>query len=207
MYIDHVLLSAGDDAPTSLLLTTRYGLHAYEGGRHPGWGTANRIIPLGDAYLELVSVVDEAEARASAFGRWALESAERGRPAIGWAVRPDDLDVTATRLGLEISEGSRTRPSGEIVAWRSAGVDEVARRPWLPFFIEWRDVSTHPGRSAPSSARLERIDLECDVAELDGWLGPHALPVDVRAGDAGIVRIVVETPAGRVVLGRGSAEV
>jgi hypothetical protein len=41
----------------------RYGLASIEGGRHPGWGTANRIIPLGDAYIELVTVVDDEEAQ------------------------------------------------------------------------------------------------------------------------------------------------
>ena len=39
------------------------GLNVLDGGRHPGLGTANRIIPLGSAYLELLGVVDETEAR------------------------------------------------------------------------------------------------------------------------------------------------
>lgn len=205
MDVDHVLLAASDDPPTSPVLPDRYGVRSHEGGRHPGWGTANRVIPLGDAYLELVTVVDETEASASVFGRWVLASARRRGAAIGWAVRPDDLDATATRLGLEIRAGSRMRPSGDLVAWRSAGIDEAACRPWLPFFIEWRHPSMLPGRSAPSGAKLERIDLECDGDALDAWLGPHALPIDVRSGDAGIVGVVLETPAGRVVLGRVDA--
>src|SRR6476469_4083347 len=36
----------------------RHRLASVAGGRHPGWGTANRIVPLGDAYLELVAIVD-----------------------------------------------------------------------------------------------------------------------------------------------------
>jgi hypothetical protein len=204
MEVDHVLLAAGDAAPPIPVLPT-LGLNAYEGGRHPGWGTANWIVPLGDAYLELIAVVDEAEAAASPVGRWVLESAERPGAPIGWAVRPDDLDATARRLGLEIHEGSRVRPSGVLVAWRSAGMDEAARRPWLPFFIEWRDASIFPGRSAEPGARLDRIELECDIDELDAWLGRHALPVDLRPGDAGIVAVTVETAAGRVVLGRVEA--
>ena len=51
-------------------IEARHGLASIEGGRHPGWGTANRIVPLGEAYLELVAVVDEAEAAQSPFGRW-----------------------------------------------------------------------------------------------------------------------------------------
>jgi hypothetical protein len=120
-------------------------------------------------------------------------------------VRPDDLDATASRLGLEIREGSRMRPSGEVIAWRSAGLDEAASRPSLPFFIEWRDRSMLPGRSAPPDVRLERIELECDARELDAWLGTQALPLEVRPGDAGIVAVTVEASAGRVVLGRAAA--
>jgi len=30
-------------------LEARHGLVAVEGGRHPGWGTANRIVPLGES--------------------------------------------------------------------------------------------------------------------------------------------------------------
>ena len=51
-------------------------------------------MPLGDTYLELIAVVDEAEAAASAFARWVLE-AEGGFQPLGWAVRTDDLDAVA----------------------------------------------------------------------------------------------------------------
>jgi hypothetical protein len=55
------------------------------GGRHPGWGTANRIVPLGNTYLEVVAAVDAAEADGSPFGRW-VAAAPSGGP-LGWAVR------------------------------------------------------------------------------------------------------------------------
>jgi Glyoxalase-like domain len=64
---------------------------------------------------------------------------------LGWAVRPDDLDATASRLGLETSD-ARTTPSGELVAWRTAGLDRVVVRPHLPFFIEWLDPDPLPMR-------------------------------------------------------------
>lgn len=44
------------------------GLAVLDGGRHPGLGTANRIIPLGSTYLELLGVVDETEARDNDYG-------------------------------------------------------------------------------------------------------------------------------------------
>src|SRR6478672_11925850 len=45
------------------------GLRVLDGGVHPGFGTANRVAPLGNAYLELLGVVDEAEAREREYGR------------------------------------------------------------------------------------------------------------------------------------------
>jgi hypothetical protein len=71
-----------------------------------GWGTANRIVPLGDTYLELVAVVDQAEAKRSAFGSWvAAASGAVARP-LGWAVRTDALDEVASRLELSVATGS-----------------------------------------------------------------------------------------------------
>ena len=63
-----------DLAAASREIESRYGLASIEGGRHGDWGTANRIVPLGEAYLELVSVVDEAQAARSPFGSWVAEA-------------------------------------------------------------------------------------------------------------------------------------
>src|SRR5438132_3854521 len=68
--LDHVLIAVADLASAGREIETRHGLASVEGGRHPGWGTANRIVPLGEAYLELIAVSDEAEAAQSPFGSW-----------------------------------------------------------------------------------------------------------------------------------------
>jgi Glyoxalase-like domain len=203
MHLDHVIIAASTRPSETPRLVAEYGLELSVGGEHPGWGTCNWIVALGDAYLELVAVVDERVARASSFGSRALESAGGG--LIGWAVRPDDLDATAGRLGLDVGEGSRTRPSGERVEWRMAGLDEAMKRPWLPFFIAWRDHTAFPGATRSPSARIVRLELECDARELSDWLGPHSIPLDVRAGDAGLTAVVLDGPQGTIALGRPRA--
>ncbi|HEY8778025.1 MAG TPA: VOC family protein [Gaiellaceae bacterium] len=70
MELDHVLIAVGDLAAAAHEFEVEHGLASIEGGRHPGWGTANRIVPLGKSYLELVAVVDQDEAARSDFGRW-----------------------------------------------------------------------------------------------------------------------------------------
>lgn len=113
MELDHVLIAVADLAAAGRELEVRHGLSSIEGGRHPAWGTANRIVPLGDSYLELVAIVDAAKAAESAFGRWVASSASNtGRP-LGWAVRTSQLDEIARRLDLSINAGSRSTPGGE----------------------------------------------------------------------------------------------
>ena len=55
--IDHIVIGVRNLDAAQAQFEDRYGLTTIEGGRHPGWGTANRLVPLGAAYLELVTVV------------------------------------------------------------------------------------------------------------------------------------------------------
>ena len=177
----------------------RFGLASLEGGRHPSWGTANRIVPLGDAYLELVAIVDPDVAVGSTLGRWVADRAtDAGRP-LGWAVRTDDLDVVAGRLGLGIEPGSRSRPDGSEVRWRSAGVGEAAAEPCLPFFIEWAEGVGLPGRSGvPADIALERVLVRGDAERLSSWLGEHVHAVEIAPGRCEVVGVVLSGPDRRV---------
>jgi hypothetical protein len=187
--LDHVLIAAPADV----------GLESTAGGRHPGGGTANRIVPLGRTYLELVSVVDERAAAASAFGRW-VASARAGAP-FGWAVRTPDLDAEAARLGLAVHEGSRLAPDGRELTWRMAGVERAAAEPALPFLIEWGPQTPFPG-AAPGPPAEVSLELRGDPRRVGEWLGGHALPVTVAPGEPAVVSVTV---GGRRLAGRGGA--
>ena len=191
--IDHVLIPVEDLAAAGAIVKARYGLTSIEGGRHSGWGTANWVVPLGDSYVELVAVVDRAAAALSTFGRWIL-GATPGQP-LGWAVRTGAIDEVARRLGLSITEGSRTTPDGDVLRWRSAGLDEATAEPGLPFFIEWADGVRLPGAAAvdhPSGdVRLRSLSLATDPARLAHWLGRNELPLTVASGGSGPVSVVL----------------
>ncbi|MGH2635313.1 MAG: VOC family protein [Actinomycetota bacterium] len=205
MRIDHVAFAVGDLEEAAGRFRREYGLDSTPGGRHPGWGTANRIVPLGEAYLELVAAVDEGAASRSVFGRAVLERAAAGG---GWAaicVAPDDLDSVASRLGLEVVEGRRERPDGSRVRWRSAGVEDERRAPWMPFFIAW-DIETteHPGRlRAGHGSRVEgiaRVEVGGDAAALRDWLGGASLPLVVVPGPPGIRAVALATAGDELVI-------
>jgi hypothetical protein len=183
--LGHVLIAAADLDAAARQLETEHGLVSIEGGRHPGWGTANRIVPLGATYLELVAVVDEAEASQSAFGRWV--AASRSGAPFGWAVRTPDLDAVAGRLGLTVNAGSRLAPDGGRLTWRMAGIERAAAEPSLPFVIEWGPDTPFPG--AAGSHVDVSLQLRGDARRLTDWLGQHQLPITVRPGAPAVQRV------------------
>jgi Glyoxalase-like domain len=203
MELDHVLIAVADLSTAVTEFEERYGLVSVTGGRHAGWGTANRIVPLGETYLELVAVVDQAEAARSVFGRWAA-NARVGWP-LGWAVRTDDLDGVAGRLGLSVGSGSRLTAAGELLRWRIAGVERAMAEPSLPFFIEWAAGSRLPGGievEHPTAATgITRLIVEGEPQRLSSWLGRHWLPVTVADAGSGVIAVVLSTPSGEVTVG------
>src|SRR5262245_36807460 len=196
--IDHVVYAVDDLDEAAVRFRERYGLDSAEGGRHERWGTANRIVPLGDQYLELVAVVDPELAGTSGFGHDVLERAADGGGWMTLAVATDELDAIATRLGLEVDAGSRTRPDGRVLRWRMAALDETRREPWMPFFLVWEvPDDLYPGRArAGHGVRAHGIawvEIAGDAGRLRGWLGGEALPIRVIDGEPGIRRVAIAT--------------
>ena len=199
-----MLIAVADLAAAAQEIEERHGLVAIEGGRHPGWGTANRIVPLGESYLELVAIVDEAEAAQSPFGRWVAAAHATLPKTVGWAVRTHQLDDFARRLDLTVAAGSRVGRSGQLMQWRVAGVERASVEPSLPFFIEWGHGTPHPGRATAShragAVEIEKLRLDGDADRLAAWLGAHHLPITVRPGPPAVAGIVLTGDAGEIVL-------
>ena len=76
--IDHVVLACADPDATADVLERRLGLAATAGGRHDVLGTFNRLIWLGDTYLELVGVFDVELASRSWLGRPVIAALDAG---------------------------------------------------------------------------------------------------------------------------------
>lgn len=204
MQIDHLLIAVKDLDDTARELEARYGLRSVSGGRHPGWGTANRIVPLGDAYLELIAVVDRSEAAASFVGRWVLAAEPEMPKLFAWCARTDDLADVAARLGLRVDDGSRETPDGQILRWRIAGIENAAAEPALPFFIEWGPGTPHPGHAAASEQRIAEVRLRADKARLYEWLGVQDLSIRIDEGEPALTGVVISGPGGELTLSRDS---
>jgi hypothetical protein len=198
--MDHVLIAVTDLEAAARDFESRHGLASVDGGRHRDFGTANRIIPLGSTYLELVAVVDAGAAAASSFGWWVDRGATDEGRLIGWAARTTALDEVAGRLELPIRSGSRVTPAGTELRWRSAGIDEAIAEPSLPFFIEWEEGVPYPGAVDGPRATIARVVLGGSPDRVSAWLGEHDLPVRVIDGPAEVAAVILSTAAGEVIL-------
>jgi hypothetical protein len=196
--LDHVVYAVADLDEAAVRFREVFGLDSVAGGRHERWGTANRIVPLGDEYVELVAASDRDAAGASGFGSAVIERADAGGGWVTFAVATDDLDAIASRLGLEVTAGSRTKPDGTVVRWRGAGLDDSRRQPSMPFFLAW-DVpgELHPGRArAGHGVRAQAIawvEVGGDAERLRSWLGGEELPIRVTGSEPGIRRVAIAT--------------
>jgi hypothetical protein len=201
--IDHAVLAVRDLDASARRLAEEHGLRFAPGGRHPQWGTANMIAPLGDDYLELLGVVDEDVGTGTVLGRTLLELSADGDRWFSICLADDGIEATAGRLGLTVQPGSRTRPDGIEVRWRGAGIEERGSDLWLPFFISW-DVpaAIHPG-AAPAEHRtaVERIawaEIGGDAERLREWLGGADAPIRVvdDGGDQRVRAVALAVPDG-----------
>lgn len=201
--IDHVVLGSADLAATGERLWRDHGLTSEPGGHHRVWGTGNRIVPLGDQYVEALGVLDREQAARSGFGRFIRDVTEHGDRWYTLAIRDDDLEATAGRLGLLIEPGERELPDGRVVRWRRGLFADDD--PWLPFFIQW-DVPAelHPGRT-PAVHRIRptgiaRVDVGGDERRLSPLLHRADLPVRAVGGEPGVRTVALSLADGGIVI-------
>jgi hypothetical protein len=202
LVIDHVIFCVRDLDQASDWFLKRHGLRSVAGGRHPGLGTANRIIPLGENYIELLTVVDRRAARANPFGMWASVSIdERAMLPVGLCLRTSDIASVTKRLQLVPTPMSRTTLDGVELRWQSAGLESTLTRGY-PFFIQWDiDMSDHPGSLLEGQGAIQKLTLSGRAEELRSWLGAQVDGVSIVEGPSEITRLTIAHPSGPIELG------
>lgn len=180
--IDHAIVAVADPEEWAGTLRDRAGLVAVPGGRHEGTGTGNWIVPLGDSYLELMTVVDRTQARQSPLGQWVLDETRNGDRLVAVCLRTDALDEVAARLGEQPEEMSRRAEADVVLRWRLVGLAAAMSDERLPFFMQWdTDDAHHPGAMVvehdTETDGISWIEYGGDRARLADWLGDHALPI------------------------------
>ncbi|HVL32439.1 MAG TPA: VOC family protein [Actinomycetota bacterium] len=202
--IDHVIYATADLDAAAARFEEVYGLRSVKGGNHVEFGTGNRIVPLRNAYIELMGITDKERAASNALGQFIEALTEDGDRFFAFVVRTDELESHARRLGLEIMPGARQKPDGSTISWRLAGLDRAMDDPSLPFFIQWSPGVQHPGTDPiehPAKARaISWIEVGALEPRLRAWVHHEPLPVRISDGEAGVRAVGVETPDGELVL-------
>jgi len=214
--VDHILLPVADLDAGAQRLYEQYGLRGMPGGPTP----------------------ERRHRQCHRAARPAVPRADRGRRPGGGGVEPPwrargasapgrtdvrrlalrTQDLVAVRASLQaagwdpppIAEGSRKRPDGQVLSWRTQDVGTGAEPSAIPFVIEWRIADgLHPGEAASSHrggpAALRRVvvgarDPRPLRDQIRLLLGDSPLYEVREAGVDGVQQVVLETGGRELVI-------
>lgn len=198
LVLDHLAVSCATLEEGADWLAERLGVAVEGGGKHAEMGTHNRLLSLGDLYLEVIAIDPAAPAPGRA--RWFDLDRFEGAPRLtNWVARCDDLEAE-----LAVSPAGTGEPMalarGEY-RWRMA-VPADGVLPFdsaFPALISWQGAA-HPARAlADRGVRLRRLEIGHPEAAalraaLDGRLDDPR--VAVVAASAKSLHAEFDTPFG-----------
>jgi hypothetical protein len=159
--LDHIILGCNDLDAGIEFVYRHLGVRAAQGGVHPGAGTKNALLSLGTLrYLEIIAP-DPLQA-ASTDPRHVADL--KNPSLVGWAIHRHDMDEFAPALrsagvaSVGPKPGSRKRPDGTTLTWKSLGLENDDNGV-LPFFIEWGAGALHPSADAPPGCLLSKLEI------------------------------------------------
>jgi hypothetical protein len=201
--LDHILLGSNDLDRGIAFVEKHTGVRAAFGGVHPGRGTRNALLSLGEKhYLEIIAL-DPLQSDAPDHYGLAPLIVPR---LVGWAAHPGDLDPFATRLRHRDiafdgpNPGSRKRPDGRLLQWKTLNLkDDYSGL--LPFFIEWSADTPHPSVDAPRGCHLARFQLLTpDPEKLRSEATTMALDVEIQKSERPQLRATISCAGKELVL-------
>ncbi len=198
LVLDHLAIAAetldeGVEAVQSAL-----GVALAGGGEHPLMGTHNRLLGLGDVYLEVIAI--NPDAPAPEHPRWFDLDHFTGAPRLtNWICRSDDLEaaITASPAGV----GVPVALSRGDLRWRMA-VPKDGKLPFsnaFPALIQWQGP-LHPAKLLPDSGcrLVEFIITHPESDALKSALSGQFLDdrVTIVQGEIATLHAILKTPKG-----------
>lgn len=203
--LDHLLLGAPNLEEGMAWVTEKTGVNAAVGGRHPGLGTHNALLSLGDQqYLEIIAPDPTQTTLAPQFAFLQLATAPR---LLTWAAATQDIHAIAAQAhaaGFELNgpnAGARTRPDGETLRWKTLFLKNDFSL-LIPFFIQWDAMSRHPSQDSPTGCSLQSFSLEHPQPEkLRAAFSQLGIEATVIPGSEARLKAALASPQGLVELG------
>lgn len=160
--LDHIIIGVHDLGIAASIFRDKLGLVPSGGGIHPVGGTANRIIVIGDTYLELIAIYEPEEAQESIRQRLA-----RGEGYLNFVLSSNDIEADCQAMrqrGVTLlgpTPGSLRAEDGRSRAWMRANVERPDLTQPYPFIIQ---------HDSAGEERRQR---------LAGWVAPPEHPLGV----------------------------
>jgi hypothetical protein len=211
--LDHFILGCANLDRGIDFVEQATSIRAAFGGVHPGRGTRNALLSLGERhYLEIMApdpaqnVAPGAPVPGSRPSQIA-KLRELKEPRItGWVAHPGDLDQFAARLREARIEfegpraGLRQRPDGKVLRWKTLTLKDD-HGGLLPFFIEWSADSVHPSIDAPKGCTLRRFGaVTPNPDDLNKIADLLQLEIPVSHGDKATLQATIFGPKGELTL-------
>jgi hypothetical protein len=200
--IDHLAVVAERLEDGVALVERLFGIGMAGGGKHPLMGTHNRLLCLGDLYLEVIA--PDPNAPHPARPRWFDMDRFAGPPRLtNWVAACDDLAVEVAKgpvgIGLPVALAR-----GDF-RWQMA-VPDNGQLPFdgaFPALIRWEGTA-HPAPALPDHGlRLTRLEIgHPDAPALCAALAGRLVDPRVVIAPAAQVTLcaTIDTPAGPRVL-------
>lgn len=208
--LDHLLLGCSNLDQGISFVEQHIGVRPAIGGVHPGRGTRNALLSLGVPYYLEVIAPDPQQRDVQAVGAAALINNLKQLTAprlVNWAVHTLTIDAVAEQLreaGVAFqgpTAGSRARPDGRILRWKTLNLDNNPDG-LFPFFIEWGAETIHPSVDAPVGCLLNSFAVAGPKPD-DLSAEFEKLGIDVHIDQATTAHLSaqIEGPSGRLTLG------
>jgi hypothetical protein len=201
--LDHILLGCTVLTSGIEFVAKHTGVRAAFGGVHPGRGTQNALLSLGEKhYLEIIALEPLQSDAPDHYGVAKLIWPR----LVGWAAHPGDLNSFATRLReADIAfdgpnPGSRKRPDGRLLQWKTLNLKDD-HSGLLPFFIEWSADTIHPSADSPTGCRIVRFEIATPEPEqLSNTVAILGLDVKIVKAEYAQLRTTIAGPKGELAL-------
>lgn len=155
--LDHLAVTCLDLDEGTAAVEAALGVRPGPGGRHPHMGTHNRLLGLGDVYLEVIA--PDPDAPRPVWPRWFRMDERDGTALTNWICATGDLDgaLAAAPAGAGVAVALSRGP----YRWR-IGIPADGRLPWddmHPALIQW-EGEAHPAPVLPEAGvRLVRLTV------------------------------------------------
>ncbi len=165
--IDHIIIGVHDLEKAATQFSQKLGLAVSGGGIHPTGGTANRIIVIGDTYLELIAIYKPEEAQQSLLDRLALHEGY-----LNFVLASNDIGAESNAMinrgihTLGPAPGSLKAADGRTRGWSRLDIERPDLRQRYPFIIQHDSAGEErrfrlAGWTIPPEHPLGAVQVSC----------------------------------------------